>query len=79
MDKHKYFGYMRIATAAQIVHNGERGKPNENLAQIYSDEETSRRTGPLPRSMVLPDGSLLGVQRWLHGQQSPDPNTPWHR
>ena len=62
MDKHKYFGYMRIATAAQIVHNGERGKLHENLAQIYSDEETSRRTRPLPRSMVFPDGSLLGIK-----------------
>ena len=42
MDKHKCFGYMRVATAAQIVHNGERGKPYENLAQIYPYEKTPR-------------------------------------
>ena len=68
MGKHKCFAYFRVATAEQIVENRERGKLHENLAQIYSDEETSRRTGPLPRSMVLPDGSLLGIQRWLYGQ-----------
>ena len=63
MDKHKCFGYMRVATAAQIVHNGERGKPYENLAQIYPYEKTPRGAGVIQRSMVHPDGSLLGDRK----------------
>ena len=78
MGRHKCFGYLRVATTEQIGETQERGELHENLAQINSDEETSRRTGPLPGCMVFPDGSLLGVQRWLHRQQPPDPHTHWH-
>lgn len=73
MGKHKCFVYMRVGTASQIVD--ERGKPHENLAQITTNEKAARGVWPIQGCMVVPDGSLLGVQRRLHCQQSADPHS----